>query len=363
MEIHICNLPLVDDYKTVQIKTVWFDSNMTILILNENAAWKGTLLFTQLTQISETFNMSSAEHLTKCKEVLTTDQGVQDFSYHLEQNCFVWKKKILTDMKIKFGQVDIEKVPVSEARKDIMNTLLSQNKTFKSKVGSCEQEIEKLNSENSELLRTLEEFTDAKVRNERVVYGKVVALINTKKQRIACLEKLLFKNLCADAEEAKAVKTVDRINWDSDTEPEDEHMDTRLGPTAHCTMEDIDCEDTDQDTEEDEAIPSSKPSSTTYNKMKRTQNNQGYSTSRLNQTPGTSAGSTSNSARPNPTISIPNETSVNKESSEHSAKKLKLSPADKSGSSLGNGKNEAMGALKKIKSFAEMDSQEMLDLL
>lgn len=54
--------------------------------------------------------MSSAEHLTKCKEVLTTDQGVQDFSYHLEQNCFVWKKKILTDMKIKFGQVDIEKV-------------------------------------------------------------------------------------------------------------------------------------------------------------------------------------------------------------------------------------------------------------
>lgn len=140
-------------------------------------------------------------------------------------------------------------------------------------------------------------------------------------------------------------------------------MDTRLGPTAHCTMEDIDCEDTDQDTEEDEAIPSSKPSSTTYNKMKRTQNNQGYSTSRLNQTPGTSAGSTSNSARPNQTISIPNETSVIKESLEHSAKKLKLSPADKSGSSLGNGNDEPMGALKKIKSFAEMDSQEMLDLL
>ena len=74
--------------------------------------------------------------------------------------------------------------------------------------------------ENTELLQTLEEFTQAKLRDEQVLYGKFTALLNTKKQRVACLEKMLFKNLCSDAEESKAVSKVVVDNYDSDTDPE-----------------------------------------------------------------------------------------------------------------------------------------------
>ncbi|KAI5741615.1 hypothetical protein M8J76_015369 [Diaphorina citri] len=263
METYICNLPIIDHGNSVQVKTTWHDSNVTISILDDNAAWKGTLSYSQLSQHCHAFNISEEEHRSTCKQVLTTDQGVKEFSYHLEKNTFLWKKKILMDMKIKFGQIDIQSIPMSEVCKEIMSNLLSQNATFKTKVDTYEQEICKLKSENSELLQTLEEFTDAKIRGEQILFGKFTALLNTKKQRVACLEKLLFKNLCADPEESKAVsKREGDNNWDSDTDPEvEDGMDTSEPPAgpSGIRVSTISYDDTDEDepvTQHEDIIPS-----------------------------------------------------------------------------------------------------------
>ncbi|KAL1460630.1 hypothetical protein WDU94_012596 [Cyamophila willieti] len=254
MKTFICFLPIVDSGNKVQVKTTWDDSKMTIAILDNNAdaAWSGEVLYSQLSKHHHTLNITHQEHRDKCQEVLSTNQGVQGFSYHLEDDCFVWKKKILSDMKIKFGQIDVRRVPVSQIRNDIMLALISKVETFELNSKTDEQKIRKLEAENTELLQTLEEFTQVKLREEQILYGKFTALLNTKKQRVACLEKMLFKNLCSDPEESKAGDNrhqqgaVEENNWNDDTDPEDDSMDPVPGPSG-IRISTVICEDTDEE--------------------------------------------------------------------------------------------------------------------
>uniref|UniRef100_A0A8D9FHB7 XRCC4 N-terminal domain-containing protein n=1 Tax=Cacopsylla melanoneura TaxID=428564 RepID=A0A8D9FHB7_9HEMI len=148
METFICFLPTTDNGNKVQVKTTWDQSKITIAILDNNAdtAWTGILPYSQLSQHHHSLNISEQVHRDKCKEVLSTNQGVQGFSYHLENDCFIWKKKILTDMKIKFGQIDVQKVPVSQVRNEIMMALISKVEILESKSKTDEEKIRKLES-------------------------------------------------------------------------------------------------------------------------------------------------------------------------------------------------------------------------
>uniref|UniRef100_A0A8D8UTH3 DNA repair protein XRCC4 n=1 Tax=Cacopsylla melanoneura TaxID=428564 RepID=A0A8D8UTH3_9HEMI len=357
METFICFLPTTDNGNKVQVKTTWDQSKITIAILDNNAdtAWTGILPYSQLSQHHHSLNISEQVHRDKCKEVLSTNQGVQGFSYHLENDCFIWKKKILTDMKIKFGQIDVQKVPVSQVRNEIMMALISKVEILESKSKTDEEKIRKLESENTDLVQTLEEFTQLKLCEEQILYGKFTALLNTKKQRVACLEKMMFKNLCLDAEESKAgdnrqqCPEEEETNWNEDTDPEDESMDPVPGPSG-IRISTVICEDTDdEDNDPNRSLSDDDPGPSTSSRTKSP-------VQKRSPIPSTSGYSCKmiDSRQPSKTSHEDLETVP--------MKKVKLTP-DMSGATE-MGTTRQTGERKKLpKPVSEMDSQELLDLL
>ncbi|XP_075222340.1 uncharacterized protein LOC142324997 isoform X2 [Lycorma delicatula] len=187
----VCQLPADNTGRLLTIKTKWRDDSLCVTIFDGMKTFSGIMSKECITDMSNQLGIEANQYIEECKSALTTSGGYENFIYKIDDNStFVWKKVGL-DMKIKFGFIQLNMVPVCETLNDIINATVKSNHLMHEQLKEVKKERDLLSEANSELLQKIDDCICLKNNMEIQLYDQFLMVLNTKKRKIAKLEKQL----------------------------------------------------------------------------------------------------------------------------------------------------------------------------
>ncbi|XP_071447335.1 DNA repair protein XRCC4-like [Hetaerina americana] len=242
MDIYICKIPLENlPGESVPVYTTWTDNSFSINIFHRDKALAKSVSEVDLKSLCGFTQSSVEEYLLETKRALTCDGGCAEFTYSLIKSEFQWKKIIDDNIKIKFGSLLLEEIPVSSFAGIAVDFLLNRCITLSAKNNSLKKENHDLRTANTSLRTHVCTITKLKKDMEEALYNKSLAVLNTKKEKISELQRII-----------ETRPTTSGITVDSD------HKD---GAGFATKLSDLSGSETELDTDENSDFESSKRSS------------------------------------------------------------------------------------------------------
>ncbi|XP_069681908.1 DNA repair protein XRCC4 [Periplaneta americana] len=241
MNTTVSCLPQESEEGSYRIRVEWKDDSFNILLLHNGSAWSGHASYNHVERISRSLDLSVEDYITETKAVLSTQGGAHNFTYVIEDDQFIWKKQDQqTKIKIKYGYIDLEKAPILETGEKMLDSLLEQCSNLKAKVLELQEINTRTTKERGILMEKLVEYKKQKLKMEKDLLSRFLAVLNSKKEYIRQIEKKLTDNVSINNHEedahfddsddpkpsnSKANKPKqaerDSDHYDSDTEVED----------------------------------------------------------------------------------------------------------------------------------------------
>ncbi|KAJ9586164.1 hypothetical protein L9F63_020186 [Diploptera punctata] len=195
----------------------WKDDSFDILLMQKQLAWIGTGSCGHVKQLCQFVDMTVQDYMNETKTALSTLGGLAQFSYHVLDNQFIWKKVIQDDIKIRFGYVPLIKIPYAESSGKVLDALMQQNCSLRTEVDGLQKANKRSTSERVVLMEKLVEYKKQKLEMERTLYSQFVAVLNKKKH---VLQQVHSDNGINDDKAASSTVNSNSDHYDSDTEVE-----------------------------------------------------------------------------------------------------------------------------------------------
>ncbi|XP_054270965.1 uncharacterized protein LOC128991798 [Macrosteles quadrilineatus] len=220
---YTCKLNLLNSDNVCAIHSEWSNSNVKFLLIHDNQAWSGELQLTEnegyINELLDQLSLSKDMYIEESKKALTTHGGVNNFVYTLENDKFIWKKLVRNNMSVKFGIVNLTKVPLSEAFEKVLDNTLKLNANLYTKLQDSDCRRNTLEAENGILKTKLNEVLEKKKEMEETLYSQFLRVLNEKKKRIRELKKE-----APILEDATHQEESDHFDSDTVTDSEEEKM-------------------------------------------------------------------------------------------------------------------------------------------
>lgn len=198
-DISIVKISLAEPaHKFIILKTTWSSTpfQLDIMLLNEEYAsiatakeYTGTLSMEQIEAVATELDVSTADFLKTTKIALATDNGSPDFSYELEPHRFRWHKNGV--LKMIYGAVDL--YLTHSIGIELLLSSLQLKSAFKSSYERVNVELTEARRHHEQMQQVYDRFVTDQLENEERNLTKFLALLNTKKAKIAQLENLMSK--------------------------------------------------------------------------------------------------------------------------------------------------------------------------
>ncbi|XP_021936235.1 uncharacterized protein LOC110837903 isoform X2 [Zootermopsis nevadensis] len=140
-------------------------------------------------QMSQLLQLSVKDYITETKVALSTQGGASHFTYVVEDGQFMWKKlDQLSNIKIKYGCIQLAETPYHEAAEQMLDSLLEQCCSVKTEVTSLQETNIIATQERTVLMKKLVEYKKQKLEMEMRLFGQFLGVLNSKKEYIQQLE-------------------------------------------------------------------------------------------------------------------------------------------------------------------------------
>lgn len=197
----------------------WKDESFDILVMQNQSAWLGSASGDHVKQLSQFVDMTIEDYMNETKTALSTLGGLAQFSYHIVDDQFVWKKVIQDDIKMRFGFVSLNETSYAESSAKVLDALMEQNCSLQVEVDGLQKTKKKTTAERAVLMEKLVEYKKQKLEMERTLYSQFVAVLNKKKQVLQQVHA--DDGLNGNKIPSSTTMTNNSDHYDSDTEFED----------------------------------------------------------------------------------------------------------------------------------------------
>ncbi|KAG8223860.1 hypothetical protein J437_LFUL005423 [Ladona fulva] len=221
-ESFVCKFPLenIPD-ETVTVFSHWDDCSFSLKIIHRGKAWEKNVSSDAVKSMSSETPLRPTEFILETKRALTTNEGIEDFTYCLSGDEFTWKK-LCEDMKVKYGSVLLEKAPISHVTDAMIEFMMHQKVTLERRTKELEKENSQLTKVNSGLQAEVNKLVSSKNEMEESLYSKFTCLLNAKKEKIEMLEKELGKGKLFGNNKKAQEREADTSGNDKEMESEEE---------------------------------------------------------------------------------------------------------------------------------------------
>lgn len=169
------------------LESTWRSTDsLDLSIIKGNEQFKGKIQFELFQKISTSLEIEYEIFFNETKNAITTNNGVAEFSYFINEEEFIWKKNSSEKLKIIYGKACLEKCETIQNilfnSVDIISNLKSQLDDYKKDQVTGMVKLNELN-------KLLEQATEFKEENEKEIYLKFICLLNAKKAKINDLKQ------------------------------------------------------------------------------------------------------------------------------------------------------------------------------
>ncbi|EZA61566.1 DNA repair protein XRCC4 isoform X2 [Ooceraea biroi] len=184
----------------------WEDTYFKIILLRScTVPLKGEMHTESASYFLEQLEEPLETYLEKTKQAFSGKNT--DIQFFLQDDTFTWKQQnILTR-----GEITVHPLSNVLIVSDTLKELLERYQDCQERIVTLEKENECLNKTNGKLITDVETMIDMKNKMEKDLYGKFLLLLNTKKERIRELQKIIDGN-----------KQVTKSAYDETTDDESE---------------------------------------------------------------------------------------------------------------------------------------------
>lgn len=171
----------------------WNSNSFKVVLLQNGYAWNGHASHGHTEQLSQLLQLSVEEYVNETKLALSTQGGARHFTYLVEDGKFVWKKlDQCSKIRMKYGYIQLEETPYCEAAELMLDSLLEQCCNIKMEVDGQQKANMVKEQEKAVLMEKLVEYKKQKLEMEHQLYGRFLAVLNSKKEYIQQLEERLL---------------------------------------------------------------------------------------------------------------------------------------------------------------------------
>nr|XP_018902207.1 PREDICTED: uncharacterized protein LOC109033846 [Bemisia tabaci] len=177
------------DHK-LRVKSEWREREGTLTILEENNAWTGKFGPEQISLWSKLLGKTEEDYFQETLKMLTST-AESSASYTLDKSSFTWKKKVDGDLKIKFGSIALESIPIPHIANEFIDILLSTNKKLNKRIATLKNSIAAHQTVQNNLRHRLESYPALIEEEEKALYQNFLHILNAEKDKICSLHKKL----------------------------------------------------------------------------------------------------------------------------------------------------------------------------
>ncbi|XP_023953623.1 uncharacterized protein LOC112057364 [Bicyclus anynana] len=185
--------------KLIYVKILWQNNKdhlFHIQVFSEEQSWSGDFSYVMCKNFREILDETEEQYINSVKDALRMNNKTYayDFTHEGDSNHkkFYWKKKYEGSTgTMVHGFVSVKEDEVAGTKNDLIDFLITENKTHCNEIDKYQNKTENLNNELEKWKNELEKFVDMKNSLESSLYGKFVQLLNSKKRRIQELDEHL----------------------------------------------------------------------------------------------------------------------------------------------------------------------------
>lgn len=182
---------LVPD-SAIIIQTIWNDDVViNLFVRNEKKGFAGTLRQSKSASTAKDLELNFDQFMAETRKALCTENGLSNFTYILDigstSTKFKWVKS--AGFRIIYGEVVLEDRP--DVIENILMDSIAINAAKDQKIEAMHSNTRRMDEDFNAMKIALEKCVDEKNKLESEMLSKFAALLNTKKAKIAELEKAL----------------------------------------------------------------------------------------------------------------------------------------------------------------------------
>lgn len=183
------------------VQTIWDSESVQISLFptkSKSTGFTGTIKLSQLSNTADLLEINFVEFMEETRKPLTTENGLENFTYCLDDNVssFKWCKNT-GGFNITYGSIALE---ARELQEELLLNALRLNKIKDEKIEQQKQKKELMVTDYNQMKMTLEKCIEEKNILENHLITKFAALLNSKKEKIAELERTIKRQPVEDYE-------------------------------------------------------------------------------------------------------------------------------------------------------------------
>lgn len=177
---------------SIVIQTIWEEDSIKIsLYLSyEKNGYRGTLLKSNITTAANVLELNVDEFMAETKKALCSPNGLPEFIYILDESkTFKFCKSTEAGFRITYGKVQLEDCP--DVVEEILMNSIRINQLKDQQIEQSHLFIRRTEDTFNEMKMALDKCVEEKNNLENELLTKFAALLNTKKEKIAELERAI----------------------------------------------------------------------------------------------------------------------------------------------------------------------------
>jgi len=171
----------------------WVEENLYFTVLEGSTAWTGQLE-------KDTFEALTVKSSGRLGDVNSLAReafgGFNDrfaFAIDSEGKKLVWKK-VSEKAKIRIAEIEVTMVNYQDTQQEMMEYLMDSNKNLKKENEAGKKGLENLSRDLNKAKAMLVKFEQGKNEIEQKLYGQFLPILNSKKKKIAELERGIIRS-------------------------------------------------------------------------------------------------------------------------------------------------------------------------
>ncbi|XP_049857433.1 uncharacterized protein LOC126337512 isoform X2 [Schistocerca gregaria] len=189
--VSLYKTPKKGETPILKLKCDWISDELNVLVIDGNEAWSGKFSAKEIESICEKLGITRDEYITECQQAFSGGEAVENFSFAVENNSFVWRKELEADTRVNFGSIKLSPVPLVQALEEFVDFAFETIACCRQEVLDAKNKMGYFEKERMALVRKIEEYTQNKTEIENILYSKFLCVLNSKKERISSLEQEL----------------------------------------------------------------------------------------------------------------------------------------------------------------------------
>ncbi|XP_049952505.1 uncharacterized protein LOC126468422 isoform X1 [Schistocerca serialis cubense] len=189
--VSLYKTPKKGENSILKLKCDWISDELNVLVIDGNTAWSGKFSAEEIESFCEMLGITRDEYITECQQAFSGGKAVENFSFTVENNRFVWRKELEADTRVKFGSIKLSPVPLVQALEEFVDFAFETIECCRQEVLDAKNKMGYFEKERMTLVQKIEEYTQNKKEIENILYSKFLCVLNSKKERIASLEQEL----------------------------------------------------------------------------------------------------------------------------------------------------------------------------